>query len=449
MTHIPHPKSHIPDRKSHLADPKTRLRLARALWNWEPHTSQREFFLDEHPVKIAACGRRWGKSMAVAVDLASCAIAMPHSAQMVVSPTYDQSRIIFSYLKRFAQSPALDKACRIVHTPQPQIAFGDSEILIRTAGDDGRNLRGHGVARIVVDEAAFVRAEIISSVLMPMLADSGRRMIMISTPFGRNYFYKASLQGSGNASERNERFASFNFPSSLNPYISADYIEAQRKELPEPQFRSEYMAEFIDDSASVFSWEAIRACAVAEFEPPDPERIYVMGCDLAKYSDYTVCAVLDTTAEPGRVVAFERWNRIDWVAQVERITDLFRRYRCHRVLVDATGVGDPVFDALRAAGVWAEGYKFTNESKGRLVENLSMAISTRSVAYPPIQELLDELTYFEYDLTPSGNVVFGGRSRVHDDCVMALGLALWAARPRARSGLVMHSVMRQPLTVRS
>jgi hypothetical protein len=440
MTSLPHPTSHI-------TDPAPRLRLAKALWGWEPHPSQREFFLDAHPVKVAACGRRWGKSMAVAVDLATYAIAAPRSVQMVVSPTYDQSRIIFSYLKRFAENGGLAGECRIVHTPQPQISFRDSEIIIRTAGDDGRNLRGHGVSRLVVDEAAYVRGEVVSQVLMPMLADSGGQMIMISTPFGRNHFYKAFLAGNGNGSASNPRFASFNFPSAENPHISAGYIESQKTELPDAQFRSEYLAEFIDDSASVFRWEAIRDCARGCLEPPQLDRIYVMGCDLAKYSDYTVCAVLDITEEPVHLVALERWNRMDWVAQVERITDLFRHYRCHRVVVDSTGVGDPVFDALRSGGVWAEGYKFTNESKARLVEGLAMAISTRAVVYPPVQELLDELTYFEYDLTPSGNVTFGGKAHGHDDCVMALGLALWAARSRPASSLVMHSVMRQPYAV--
>ena len=80
---------------------RIRLSLARLLWRWIPHPTQREWLLDEHPVKVAACGRRWGKTEAAAVDAATYALCRPGSVQMIVSPTYDQSKLIFDTVERF------------------------------------------------------------------------------------------------------------------------------------------------------------------------------------------------------------------------------------------------------------------------------------------------------------------------------------------------------------
>ena len=70
-----------------------RIDLARKFWAWEPHPTQREWLLDEHKVKVAACGRRWGKTEAAAIDVATYAIANNGSVQMIVAPTYDQSNL--------------------------------------------------------------------------------------------------------------------------------------------------------------------------------------------------------------------------------------------------------------------------------------------------------------------------------------------------------------------
>ncbi|MBI2844578.1 MAG: hypothetical protein HYX78_14380 [Armatimonadetes bacterium] len=76
-----------------ILDTHGRLRLARMLFGWRPHPTQRLWLLDDARVKVAACGRRWGKTEAAAVDAATFAVAVPESIQMIVSPTYDQSRL--------------------------------------------------------------------------------------------------------------------------------------------------------------------------------------------------------------------------------------------------------------------------------------------------------------------------------------------------------------------
>lgn len=434
-------------------NPKKRIELARALWGCVPHPTQKEWLLDDHPVKVAACGRRWGKTESAAVDVATYAIANDGSVQMIVAPTYDQSRLISNGVERLLMARAdIRRHARITRTPYPNLRVRHSRIMARTADDDGRNLRGHSADRVIVDEAAFVRDVVIEEVIGPMLADRNGRLMMISTPFGKNHFYRAFLEGCGKGDEarsQSRRFRSFRFPSWSNPHISSEYIEHQRAVITERQFRTEYEAEFVDDQSSVFPWSDIEAAC----RKPDGSSTHqicetVAGVDWARYSDYTAVVVVGivernpcvSSASPSyHVLAVDRFNRMQWRAQVERAADLLCRFRVRLVAADQTSVGDPLLEMLKHV-VWnergldarIEGVVFTSQTKREMIDNLAIKLAQRDLSLPPRSPLVKELQAYEYELTDSGNVRTGARRGCHDDCVCALALALRAAPSRTR-----------------
>jgi hypothetical protein len=409
---------------------QARLRIADELFNWRPHPTQRTWLLDESKVKVAACGRRWGKTEAQAVDAATFALCFPGSRQMIVSPTYDQSRLIFDTVERLLLSCGdIRKATKVTRTPYPRIRFGGSLIMARTADEDGRNLRGHSADRVIVDEAAYVKDAVVDEVIAPMLADTNGQLIMISTPFGKNHFYRAFTQsGSG-------RNASFRFPSWVNPHISREYIEYQRESLSRRQFGVEYEAEFLDDQNSVFAWSDIQAAIVSHPIDVSREGWRVAGIDWARYSDYTAVVVIDASVSPHAVIAVDRFNRMSWEIQVDRVANLLQEYRVNAVLADQTSVGDPVLEQLRtelwecrSADVDAQGLVFSNSGKREIIDNLVVKLAHRGLTIPDNESLIRELQYYEYELTASGNVRMNAKSGCTDDLVVALALAAWAAR---------------------
>ena len=100
-----------------------------------------------------------------------------------------------------------------------------------------------------------------------------------------------------------------------------------------------------------------------------------MGADLAKLEDFTALSVLDMQ---GNLCAFDRFSELDWVFQRKRIVELAHRYDA-RLLIDSTGIGDPICDELYRENIRVEGYKFTNASKKDLIENLSMMIENQQI----------------------------------------------------------------------
>ena len=427
------------------SDNGLRLRIARFLCGWKPHPTQREWLMCDARAKVAACGRRLGKTEAAAVDATTFAITRPGSVQIIVSPTYDQSRLIFDTVERLAMASSITRRfAKVTRTPYPRITLGGSVIMARTADEDGRNLRVHSADRVIVDEAAYVRDSVVTEVIAPMLADRNGRLVMISTPFGKNHFYRAfqrgRQQGTGNREQKGQ-CAAFSFPSWANPHISREYIEDQRREISPRQFSVEYEAQFIDDSSCVFPWEDIEA-AVVESRKTDEtaEQCVVAGIDWARYSDYTVVVAVAVGESGCRVIGITRFNKIGWDSQIARVMEFLRAHRVTAALADSTSIGDPLLEQLRArlwesgVDVVVEGYGFTNASKRDLIEHLALKFAHRSIAIPRDDQLLQELQYFEYELTQSGNVRMNGRTGVHDDLVIALALACWQSRTACYSG---------------
>ena len=98
------------------------------------------------------------------------------------------------------------------------------------------------------------------------------------------------------------------------------------------------------------------------------------------------------------------------------------------MLIDSTGLGDPIYDELRREQVPVEGYKLTNASKAELIENLSIQIEQHKISYPKLPELIAELKMYGWTKTKGGNIIYNAPEGYHDDIVISLALAAWMQR---------------------
>lgn len=290
--------------------------------------------------------------------------------------------------------------------------------------DSPDSVRGRKYARAVIDEAAMVAAleSAWFNVIRPTLTDYRGDADLYSTPRGRNFFWKAFTWGEDAAEPE---WGCWRMPTTANPHIDPAEVEAARRQLPERAFRQEYLAEFLEDAGGVF--RGVAACVDAgrrENEAPDLDGVYTMGVDLARVEDFTVLDVFDHL---GRQVYHERFNQISWERQIAAIVRTALEYRA-TVYVDSTGVGDPIFEAVRRAGIHAQPYPFTAASKEALIDNLAMKIEQGLVRLMDVPEQTNELLAYQYEVTLSRNVRMNAPEGMHDDCVIGLALAAWGLR---------------------
>jgi Terminase RNaseH-like domain len=246
----------------------------------------------------------------------------------------------------------------------------------------------------------------------------------------RNWFY--SLARRAEAGEPGMRYARLIAADAVAAGVLAPAeVEDARRALPEAVFRELYLAEPSDDGGNPFGLAGIAAC-VMEMAAGTP---MCWGWDLAKTHDWTVGVGLD---QSGRVCRFERWQA-PWQETIARVREMTGDAPA---LVDATGVGDPVVEALQRGGAGNfEGFKFTSASKQQLMEGLAVAIQRGELRIPD-GVLRFELEAFEYEYTRTG-VRYATPEGQHDDCVCALALAWRKAREVHPSAGVLGWMLQQ------
>ncbi len=393
-------------------------------WSWEPHPTQREFMEYESKIKIGACGRRWGKSEALAYDMAYYFLTKKNYSQMIVSPTYDQSKLIFRTLEDLLYDIT---GVKIKKTPYSVIKKGKNIITARTADNDGSGLRGNKADRIVVDEAAFIKDQVVYEVISPMLADTNGDLVLISTPFGKNYFYDFYQRGLN----RSYEIASFSYKSVDNPYINKEYIEKQKANMSSLSYETEYEAKFCDNISNVFKYDIIKESINREMKIEGGQ--VVIGVDFARYSDWTVCMAVESDGYLFKVLEMNRFQKVSWEDEIRKIMDMTNYYDTKRLICDATGVGDPLCEMIekelirKNMGTELIPFRFTNQSKNQIIDNINALLETRRLSIINDPVLIDELKNFEYSLSDSGKVILNARYNHHDDCVCALALACQGA----------------------
>jgi hypothetical protein len=393
---------------------------------YTPHPGQLEIHLDQHSRRVVACGVRWGKTMCAAMEgLAAAMAPRKQSMGWVAAPTYDLANKVFRVLVHCAHEHLKYHIVRYSESSGVLVlrnmAGGLSEIRAMSA-DNPVSLLGEGLDWLIVDEASRLKPEIWQSHLSQRLIDKKGWALLISTPNGKGYFHELYRLGQGH----DPAYRSWNYPSWTNPLLDAKLIEDQRRQVPERVFHQEYGAQFIDGAGAVFRY--VREAATGELQEPVEYAMYFAGLDLAKTEDYTVLVILD---RQGQVVAMDRFHRLDWSIQVQRICAMTERYNNAEMCVDSTGVGEPIYEELRKAGCNARAYPFTVKSKAALIEHLSIKLEKRELVLPRTQlmpQLVDELEAFAYSVTDQGNHRSAAPYGFHDDCVIALGLAAWSLK---------------------
>jgi len=240
-------------------------------------------------------------------------------------------------------------------------------------------------------------------------------VLFISTPKGRNWLWEIYQRGVSGE----EGWQSWTFPTSSNPFIAKEEIEAAKRDLPEMIFRQEYLAEFIDDAGGVF--RRVQEAAVLEPKEYEEGKQYIAGVDVAASVDFTVVSVLD--AESKEMVYLDRFNRVDYPVLIDRLESVYHRYHLTSMVVETNSIGRPVIDELATRGLNIVPFTTTSATKQAIIQSLQSALENGSILVLNNPVLIGELLSFESKRAPSGSFTYSAPDGMHDDCVMSLAIA--------------------------
>lgn len=423
-----------------------------------PHSGQQRVLNEMRRFNYLVAGRRWRKTTLAVAVMVERALAEPNE-YVWAAPIYKQVRRGWDEMQR---------ACgEVVHfregqmTAQfPDIGGRRGSIIHFLSMENYDSTRGYTSFGTVIDEASEVVEAAYTTALRPQLFGTNGWLLALGTPKGRNWFFREyQLSVGGDRADA----AAWRIPTLgavvsdelglvrvshpyENPTFSFEELRHEWETLPERVFKQEYLAEFLDDAGGVF--RGVEACVAGEVmaAPTNPQTQYVIGIDLAKHLDYTVCVVMDRVTR--RVVAFDRFNQSDWPLQKARIITLAHTWNNALVWMDTTGIGDPIYDDLRLAGLRIEPYRFTHATKDALVNNAVLQVEQRTVSFPRIETLIGELKALEYRRTAAGTLTMRAPDGMHDDAAMAFCLACWGVGPASQMRIPTQAIeqMRAPVS---
>ena len=253
------------------------------------------------------------------------------------------------------------------------------------------------------------------------------------------------------------------------------YVEGERIRLGEahPLFRTQYLLLPIRGGGGFFTRQQVVLMMGTHprlKEPQNHEIPYIAGIDLAGEREETKEAALmaakpklDSTvitiaqmetaqrselllAEPTlNVVEQYQWTGIPHSKLYPQMVGILKKWNCHRILVDATGIGQPVASFLRKElGSKVKPFTFTQRSKSDMgFELLSFVNSGRLKLYKrdgsnEYRETMFQLEKAKAQYRPNQTVNFYvDPQEGHDDFLMSLALAVEGAKdfsPRTAKG---------------
>lgn len=251
------------------------------------HEGHLEVINDPARFKVLSCGRRWGKTLLTA--LIALAVLMQMNRRVwIVAPDYTLAEKVFRELYNI-----LVTQLKIISPGKPgrgraRFQKGDyyletpwGSVLEAKSMERPDSLAGEANDLVIVDEAALQSNldNIWAQMLRPTLMDKEGSAVFISTPRGKNGFYKLFLQGTVGNRQRSglinveidkdrgvdndmTEWSSFQKSSYSNPMLAAT-PEKSKKEIDTAyreailsgkvlRFKQEYLADFEAVSDSCF-----------------------------------------------------------------------------------------------------------------------------------------------------------------------------------------------------
>lgn len=369
---------------------------------------------NEADTAVVAMGRRWGKSTMAGVF---CTLAAARGASVAwVVPTYKNGRPLWRQIEQYLAPLAKAKRAALNRSERVAEIAGAGRLGIYSA-DNPTSILGEAFHLVVIDEAARIAEEVWTDTIQPTLADHGGKAILISTPKGRNWFWREWIRGrDGDPSVR-----SFQAPSSDNPNPRIKKAaELARTRVPERTYRQEWLAEFVEDGGEVF--RGVRALATAEPQAAAVDgHSYAIGVDWAQSEDYTVITVIDCTLSA--VVHVDRFQGVEYRLARERVMATWERFGRCPIVAEQNGIGQPNIEELWRLGIQVQPFLTTNASKGDAVGALVVAFEQQKLKILPYEPLILELEAFEQERLPSGLIRYQAPAGLHDDCVLSLAFA--------------------------
>jgi hypothetical protein len=327
---------------------------------------------------------------------------------------------------------------------------------ITAASTSASSIRGGTYNIIFLDEFAFVPNTVadnfFSSVYPVITSGKSSKVIVVSTPYGMNHFYRLW----DDAQTGKNEYVPIEVHWTDVPGRDEEFKRSTIANTSESQWRQEFECLFLGSSDTLISGSVLNRltfhtpkisnASLDVYEDPQEDHTYVITVDVARgvEKDYSAFIVIDVSQFPHKVVAKYRNNQIRPILFPQIIKEVAVSYNKAYILCEVNDVGDQVAAGLhydleysnilmssmrgRAGQILGQGFsgkkvqlgvKMSKTTKKVGCLNLKTLIEDNKVIFNDF-EIINELTTF----IQKGNS-FEAEDGRNDDLVMCLVMYSW------------------------
>ena len=307
---------------------------------------------------ICKLPRQSGKSTTTISYLMHYAMFNPNSNIAILANKSSTARDILGRLQLAYENLPKWMQQGVVNWNKGNIELENKSTIVAAATSSSA-IRGGSYNIIFLDEFAFVPTNIaemfFSSVYPTISAGKNTKMIIVSTPYGMNQFYKLWID----AENKRNDYVPIEVHWSEVPGRDEDWKEMTIRNTSPEQFQQEFECEFLGSVNTLISPAKIKTMAylnpiktsgsIEMFEAPIKDHTYVCTVDVSRGvdKDYSAFVIFDVTTMPYKVVAIYKNNEVKPFVFPNVIEQVCKGYNHAHILTEVNDIGQQIAEALQ------------------------------------------------------------------------------------------------------
>ena len=250
--------------------------------------------------------------------------------------------------------------------------------------------RGYS-ANVFLDEFAFHQdSDKIWESLFPVISHGDKRLIITSTPNGKNNRFYKIINGGGNWSRH-----IVTIYDAIKDGLKRDVGKLKEMLNDADSWAQEFELQWVDEASSWLSYELIESCVNKEcgISSNYTDGICYLGVDIAVRNDLFVATVIEENDSVFYLREMIEGRKIGFQEQDKIIDGLMKRYRVGRVCVDQSGIGERSVEELqRMYGEYmVNGVIFTQAAKLDMALKARKLFEQKRIQIPFNMDLINDL----------------------------------------------------------